>query len=260
MKHRMSALLVVLAVLLVSVVTVKAITFGEPDGGAHPYTGAMIVEFEGQFYPYCSGTLISPTVFLTAAHCTSSISEAGLSVYVSFDEDLRDLSQATLLPGTAYTHPGFEYRGYNQPDIAVIVLDNPVVGIQPAQLPTAGLLDQLGKKNGLKGQTFTAVGYGAKRLDKTRGFAPLYDEPTRWKSTSSYMSKNDNRLALSQNPATGDGGTCYGDSGGTNLLGKTNTVVGITSWGDTPCRSTNITYRVDTAEARAFLAKFVTLP
>jgi hypothetical protein len=30
--------------------------------------------------------------------------------------------------------------------------------------------------------------------------------------------------------------------------------------GDTPCRSTNGDYRLDTASARAFLANYVTLP
>ena len=30
--------------------------------------------------------------------------------------------------------------------------------------------------------------------------------------------------------------------------------------GDTPCRSTNVDYRLDTASARGFLAQFVTLP
>jgi secreted trypsin-like serine protease len=265
MKKRFFATLFILVALLLTSVSVQAITFGEPDGGAHPFTGAMIVEFQGNFYQVCSGTLISDTVFLTAAHCTINFENSGLPIYVSFDEDLTDMSTATLIPGTTYTHPAFPDLGMADPkDIAVIVLAAPASsyypGIQPAQLPTAGLIDQLGAKNGLKGQTFTAVGYGAKRLEKTGGFAPLYNEATRWKAVSSYMSRTSAWLTLSQNPATGDGGTCYGDSGGSNLLGDSNVIVGITSWGDNPCRSTNVTYRVDTPQARAFLSQFVTLP
>ena len=62
------------------------------------------------------------------------------------------------------------------------------------------------------------------------------------------------------NPATGDGGTCYGDSGGPNFLGDTNLLAATTITGDFMCRATNVTYRLDTASARSFLGQFVTLP
>ena len=62
------------------------------------------------------------------------------------------------------------------------------------------------------------------------------------------------------NPSHGDGGTCYGDSGGPNFLGSTDIVAATTVTGDTPCRATNVDYRMDTASARAFLQQFVTLP
>jgi hypothetical protein len=67
-------------------------------------------------------------------------------------------------------------------------------------------------------------------------------------------------LRLSQNPSTGDGGTCYGDSGGPNFLGDSQVIASITITGDIPCRSRNVTYRLDTLSARAFLGQFVTLP
>lgn len=71
-------------------------------------------------------------------------------------------------------------------------------------------------------------------------------------------------LRLSQNDATGDSGTCFGDSGGPNFFGsgadETKIVAGVTSTGDAMCLSTNTTYRVDTPEARAFLGQYVTLP
>jgi hypothetical protein len=62
------------------------------------------------------------------------------------------------------------------------------------------------------------------------------------------------------NPSTGDGGTCYGDSGGPNFLGSSNTLAATTITGDAICRSTNVVYRLDTAAARAFLGGYVTLP
>ena len=71
-------------------------------------------------------------------------------------------------------------------------------------------------------------------------------------------------LRLSQNPARGNGGTCYGDSGGPNFLGagstETDIIAGITITGDSLCKSTNVVYRLDTESARTFLGQFVTLP
>ena len=67
-------------------------------------------------------------------------------------------------------------------------------------------------------------------------------------------------LRISMNPATGNGGTCYGDSGGPNFLGTTDIVAATTITGDAICRSTNVDYRLDTASARSFLAGYVTLP
>jgi hypothetical protein len=60
------------------------------------------------------------------------------------------------------------------------------------------------------------------------------------------------------NQATGDGGTCYGDSGGPHFLGSV--VVSVTVTGDVWCKATDKTYRVDTKPARDFLAGFVRLP
>jgi hypothetical protein len=60
------------------------------------------------------------------------------------------------------------------------------------------------------------------------------------------------------NPSTGDGGTCYGDSGGPHFLGTT--VVSVTVTGDRYCRATDKTYRVDTPTARSFLGLYVALP
>ncbi len=71
-------------------------------------------------------------------------------------------------------------------------------------------------------------------------------------------------LRISQNQATGNGGACYGDSGGPNFLGtgtkETNIVAATTITGDSLCKSTNVTYRLDSDSARSFLSGFVTLP
>lgn len=79
-------------------------------------------------------------------------------------------------------------------------------------------------------------------------------------ATGTLNSTNKAWLRISGNPSTGDRGTCYGDSGGPNFLGTTNIVAATTITGDAVCRSTNVTYRLETASARAFLGQFVTLP
>jgi len=62
------------------------------------------------------------------------------------------------------------------------------------------------------------------------------------------------------NPSVGSGGTCYGDSGGPHFVGSSDVVVAVTVTGDVNCRATDVDYRVDTDESRAFLSEFVTLP
>ena len=79
-------------------------------------------------------------------------------------------------------------------------------------------------------------------------------------STGTLNATNKTWLRISMNASTGNGGTCYGDSGGPNFLGDTGVIAAITITGDAVCRSTNVVYRLDTESARAFLDDYVTLP
>ena len=239
-----------------------AITFGQLDGNRHPNVGALVFEDEdGERGILCSGTLIAPDVFLTASHCTAfleSIEVAPDDVWVTFDPTFDDASP--LLPGTYHTHPEFGFSGpggFSDPhDIAVIVLDDPAAGIAPARLPT---LNQLGGM-ALKNQRFPAVGYGTVREDKTKGPASLFFDGQRRFAEQGFNALGKTWLHLSMNPSTGSGGTCFGDSGGPHFIGQSDVVASLTVTGDRFCRATDVTYRVDTASARAFLDDFVTLP
>src|ERR687893_737849 len=111
--------------------------------------GALLLTFNGQTYTYCSGTLISPTVFLTAAHCNIGTS----TVYVTFDTKFSQRSK--LYAGTFHADPQYNWAQDDPHDIAVVVFDRPVRGITPARLPKAGQLDGLPHD-----QQFTVVGYG----------------------------------------------------------------------------------------------------
>jgi Trypsin len=231
----------------------QAITYGQADGNKHPNVGALVVTVDGQNYPYCSGTLISPTVFLTAAHC----GDDGSTVSVTFDPTPDPKSR--LYTGTFRAnelYPGSQDDPY---DIAVVVFDKPVRGIEPAQLPTLGQFDRVGKD-----QRFTAVGYGGQEAVNQPGGPVNAYLDTREYAVSTFNAVGPGYLRLSQNPATGNGGTCYGDSGGPNFLGagstETDVIAGITITGDSLCKSTNVAYRLDTESARAFLGRYVALP
>jgi secreted trypsin-like serine protease len=244
-----------LFVLVFLAIPAFAITYGQADGKLHPYVGALAVQTSDGPFPYCSGTLISPTVFLTAAHCDLGRSR----VYVSFDSDLSG-RQGKLIAGTFYGDPLYNWAQDDPHDIAVVVFDSPVKGITPARLPAAGAFDKLHV-----GQPFTSVGYGSQEAVNVPGGVPVnaYYELREY-SNGSLNAVNPAWLRISQNINTGDGGTCYGDSGGPNFLGagasETNIVAGITVTGDMFCKATNVTYRTDSPSARAFLSRFVTLP
>lgn len=253
---------VVLSLVLGSVGIASAITFGQPDGDEHPNVGAMIVqEPDEEYYLYCSGTLIAPDVFLTASHCTVAAAAYGADphdVYVTFDPVYDD--DATLHRGTYKINPNYGHDMHDLHDVAVIILDEPVADITPAQLPRAGLLDDMKKAHDLKGQEFVTVGYGRLRNEKTRGPHAIGEAGERYYAEQTFQALKPYWLQLSMNPSTGSGGTCYGDSGGPHFLGDSDMVVSLTVTGDAWCRATDVTYRLDTDSARAYLSQFVALP
>jgi hypothetical protein len=233
-----------------------AITYGVPDGNGHPEVGALLAQqaFSDGTWEECSGTLIAPQVFLTAAHCDEGVDR----VAVTFDS-VYDPAKGTTYWGTWRADPAYNQSQSDPNDIAVVVLDKAVKGITPARLPQARSLDALGGA-----QQFTSVGYGAQSVTSGSGGKTFHYADIRYVSTGTLNSINPAWLRISQNPATGNGGTCYGDSGGPNFLGagttETNIVAATTITGDTACRSTNVDYRLDTASARDFLRHYVTLP
>lgn len=255
----------ILGATLIAVVPAFGITFGQPDEQRHPYVGALIVRLtDGTLIPFCSGTMVGERAFLTAAHCTyfaevffgagnyelgaTFVSDLGLDDPApGFDDD-------DVIMGTGYTHPMFDGKtggAAKRVDVAVVMLDaDPRVGM--ASLPEEGLLDEID----LRDTWFTAVGYGLSRDDKRMGPRSLQDDGMRRYAEQTALQLNPSWLLLSMNPATGDGGTCNGDSGGPHFLGTgpaATTVVSVTSWGDRFCRSTDWTARVDTKEALTFI-------
>lgn len=262
MYRRLLILALTVIVLLAVTPIARAITFGQPDGDGHPNVGAMIVlEPDGMKYLYCSGTLIAPDVFLTAAHCTAAAAAYGAApedVFVTFDSVYDQ--NATLFPGTYDLNPNYGHDMHDLHDVAVIVLDEPISDIEPATLPPAGLLADMKSAHELKGQQFVTVGYGRLRNEKTRGPHAIGEAGERHYAEQTFQALKPYWLQLSMNPSTGNGGTCYGDSGGPHFLGDSDMVVSLTVTGDTWCRATDVTYRLDTDSARSYLSQWVTLP
>jgi Trypsin len=241
-------LILVLASIVVAVLMASgaalAITNGNPDN-QEPYKYPNVGALVDRSGAYCSGTLVAgyngDPVFVTAAHCE----EPG-PVYVTFDSTYKkERSEFPKDPA------GEEYRGtldddgqwyVKGHDIAVVVFDNPeaLQDLPLAQLPALGEL-----ANTANGDRFTAVGYGA-----TSGSSNDYG--TRRYAPSTFKSLNQTYLSTSQ--VRGGGGTCYGDSGGPNFVGATNVIASTTITGDTWCKATNVTLRLDTVQAQNILA------
>lgn len=254
--------LAVLVMLATTAIPVAAITWGQPDT-EHTNVGAMVIDRpEYGLDQLCSGTLIHPRVFLTAGHCTAYLEVMGIeTVWVNFDQYA--FNGATLLNvEQVITHPDYWFGPYSNPhDVGVLILEEPVLNIAPAILPEEGFLDALKNeglmRQGSNGAKFTLVGYGG-----TLAWPPpdiTYDRQRQY-SISEYQVLLKYWLRMSQNQATGDGGTCAGDSGGPAFWTEpdgTEILVGISSWGDTNCIATGFNYRVDTPDTLDFINRVI---
>jgi V8-like Glu-specific endopeptidase len=248
--RRIAAVTTLLALALTLPTAAGAITDGAPDGNAHPNVGGLVspTQYSDGTWLYCSGTLISPTVFLTAAHCAE-----GDRVGVTFDPAYA--AGDKVYYGTWHADTQYGKAQSDPHDIAVVVFPKAIKGITPARLPAAGSL------SGLSGaQQFTSVGYGAYDVTAGPGGHQFLYNDVRGVATGTLNAINSSWLRISMNPSTGNGGTCYGDSGGPNFLGTSDIVAATTITGDAVCRSTNVDYRLDTASAQGFLKAYVSLP
>ncbi|MEU1225882.1 trypsin-like serine protease [Streptomyces sp. NPDC005828] len=227
----------------------------------------------------CSGTMIDADTFLTAAHCTTDW-PANVRFYVSLDQDVQAgldraaaehpgdpaaVARSVAVEGVAHSHPAYPGPASDPHDISVIELPSKAVkarwAFAPATLPKAGALAALGPQ-GLNSTAFLTAGYGTQEAERGPGGQTHPGGGVRMKAPVSFNALNNAWVRLAMTAPQGNGGACYGDSGGPNfatLNGKP-TLVATTITGDTPCYATNVTYRLDTPGARDFLEPFVQLP
>ncbi|MCL3861685.1 trypsin-like serine protease [Actinotalea sp. K2] len=247
----------------------SAIRYGEPDAGEHPYVGLMIADVDGAPAWRCSGTLVSPTIFLTAGHCTFGADGAR----VWFEEDLTDRAAVgyptggeTSIEGTASTHPDYDDDAFYLNDLGLVVLDEPVLLDEYGALPDLAYFDAFFVKRGQNRQVFTAVGYGLQRsMPAQTGLTEA--ELVRLQATLKIINqdaafgekKAGNSVLFTNNASTG--GTCSGDSGGPIFVAGSNVIAAVTSYGiNARCAGTGGGYRVDTADDLEWLATFGLVP
>lgn len=173
--------------------------------------------------------------------------------------------------GTPYTNPNYRlnnpYGGgnglpaYSYRDVGIVVLNEPIEMDEYAKLPAAGLVDTLANKTAVD-----FVGYGVQYQvmlypgesprdrwagPRIRMYAPSELVSGKFVHSAEYL-----RLAL--NPGGGSGGTCFGDSGGPDLLGGTNTVLGVNSYvTNSNCSGVGYSARVDVPEVLEWIETFM---
>lgn len=238
----------------------------------------------------CTGTLLNGTIVVTAGHCTFGVGLDGVEttstggtggndVWISFSEvpdysilppsstftsnaDRYEAWSAALnssdewVRGSATPHPDYVDASFFLFDVGVVELEESISlpnGVEYGALPTEGQLDEL---YGVKGQTYTAVGYGLEEKltgGDTRRVATLKLNNLNGvygagKGTSANFSSNSK------------GGTCFGDSGGPIFADPSTTIVAVTSFGISPNCTNGGGYRLDQADDLAFLATFGLTP
>ncbi|MEI8332750.1 MAG: trypsin-like serine protease [Chloroflexota bacterium] len=281
MRRLLVSLMVAGSLLAVSLAPAAAITKTYVKDDVHTFVGLIgFYDTAGDWSHRCTGELLSPTVVLTAGHCTDN--EAGgvmASARIWFQQDAGvnyDLvTQRDAVTGypdsctgtggdqlgklcatsTRMFNYGFDnFAGFpNTHDVGIVILDQPINGLGFATLAAPKTLDALLKARGTQDATFGVSGYGISFSAKQGAVSISYRERLMAESKLVNLVSRQNDGYNIQLNGNGDdrGGTCSGDSGGPVFYpSNSNQVVAVTSWGmsNAGCRGDGWYYRTDRQE------------
>jgi secreted trypsin-like serine protease len=258
----------------------QAVTDGKLDGNRHPAVVLLLMEVGGRPAFRCSATLLSPTVVLTAGHCTSNFPDSpftGMRVFTESDVEAGigktnnyPFAGPNAVEAVAWqAHPLYETAPFFVHDVGVVILGGQGVVLPQAQygtLPSANQFDVFKTQKGQQDLTFTAVGYGLQESFPEPASFKENNTRTRYFATPKLIQINvpgftgDYSMVLSNNHHTG--GTCFGDSGGPNFLGsgstETKIVAGVTSFGKNGnCAGTGGVFRMDRQNVLDFVKMYL---
>jgi Trypsin len=272
--------------LAIAVAPGSAVTGNFVDDFEHPYVGLVVFyDADGEFLWRCSGSLLTPTVLLTAGHCTDQDAEVSpVSARVYFQQDAgANYDPATGLdPVTGYPETcaagtlgvtcatsdelydfGFDdFAGFpNTQDVGLVILDQPIALPEYGSLAAPGTLDPLATERGRQDVTFTVSGYGLSYTNPV--FTVSYRSRLMAETTLVNLNSANAggfNIQLSSAPASGRGGTCFGDSGGPVFLGgfESDVIVGVNSFVlNNNCAGVGFGYRVDSAEVQEWIESII---
>ena len=279
--RRLVVLLAIVLGMLATALPAWAVTGNYVEDNQHPFVGLVTFYDEtGEFSHRCSGSLLTPTVFLTAGHCTDGATTA--RVYFQQDAGANYDPETEVDPVTGYPETcaqgtlgvtcatsdelynyGFdEFAGFpNTRDVGLVILDQPIELSEYGALAAPGSLDRLATRRGQQEVTFTISGYGLSRVNPVvvESYRERLMAKTKLVNLRSALNGGFN-LQLSANPGGGRGGTCFGDSGGPVFYGgfESNTIVGVNSFVlNGNCRGVAFAYRTDTRAVFAWIRGIV---
>ena len=269
--RKLVVLLAVVLGMLATALPAGAITGNYVEDFEHPFVGLVVFYDEtGEFSHRCSGSLLTPTVFLTAGHCTDGATTARVyfqqDAGANYDPDTQldpisgypeycargTLGKTCATSDELYNYGFDDFAGFpDTHDVGLVILDQAIRLPEYGVLATAGSLDRLAAQQAKQEVIFTSSGYGLSESN------PVHVTSFRERlMAESRLTNLGNALTDGYNLQTNGngsdrGGTCSGDSGGPVFYGdsSSNTIVAVTSFGQNAyCRGVDFSYRTDTQE------------